>query len=74
MKLTAVYRPVPEGGFVASVKEIPGALSQGETLEEARANLLDAVNLLIETASIMAEEEMAGEPVIYEPLLIGEAA
>jgi len=74
MELTAVYRQVPEGGYVASVKEIPGALTQGETLEEARANLEDAVRLMIETASMMAEEETAGEPVIYEPLLIGEAA
>jgi predicted RNase H-like HicB family nuclease len=74
MELTAIYRQVPEGGYVASVKEIPGALTQGETLEEARANLEDAVRLIIETASMMADEEVAGEPVIYEPLLIGEAA
>ena len=74
MELTAVYRQVPEGGYVASVKEIPGALTQGETLEEARANLEDAVRLIIETASMMAEEEVAGEPAIYEPLLICEAA
>ncbi len=74
MELTAVYRQVPEGGYVASVKEIPGALTQGETLEEARANLEDAVRLIVETASMMADEEIAGEPVIYEPLLIGEAA
>jgi predicted RNase H-like HicB family nuclease len=74
MELTAVYRQVPEGGYVASVKEIPGALTQGETLEEARANLEDAVRLIIETASMMAEEEISGEAVIYEPLLIGEAA
>jgi predicted RNase H-like HicB family nuclease len=74
MELTAVYRQVPEGGYVASVKEIPGALTQGETLEEARANLEDAVRLIIETASMMADEEVAGGPVIYEPLLIGEAA
>jgi predicted RNase H-like HicB family nuclease len=74
MELTAVYRQVPEGGYVASVKEIPGALTQGETLEEARANLKDAVQLMIETAKMMAEEELVGERVIYEPLLISEAA
>ena len=74
MELTAIYRRVPEGGYVASVKEIPGALTQGETLEEARANLEDAVRLIIETASMDAEEEMTGDAVIYEPLLISEAA
>jgi predicted RNase H-like HicB family nuclease len=74
MELTAVYRQVPEGGYVASVKEIPGALTQGETLDEARANLEDAVRLIIETASMMAEEDLAEGSVIYEPLLICEAA
>ncbi|HEX2078600.1 MAG TPA: type II toxin-antitoxin system HicB family antitoxin [Longimicrobium sp.] len=73
MELTAIYRQVPEGGYVASVQEIPGALTQGETLEKARANLEDAVRLIIETAKMMAGEELAGVPVIYEPLLICEA-
>jgi predicted RNase H-like HicB family nuclease len=74
MELTAVFRRVPEGGYVASVKEMPGALTQGETLEEARANLEDAVRLLIETSRMMADRELAGEAAICEPLLIDEAA
>jgi predicted RNase H-like HicB family nuclease len=74
MELTAVFRPAPEGGYVASVKEIPGALSQGETLAEARVNLEDAVRLLIETSRMMSEQEIADGSVIYEPLLIDEAA
>ena len=74
MELTAVFRQVPEGGYVASVKEIPGALTQGETLEEARANLEDAVRLLIETSRMMADRELAGMPAICEPLFIDEAA
>jgi predicted RNase H-like HicB family nuclease len=74
MELTAVFRQVPEGGYVASVKEIPGALTQGETLAEARANLEDAVRLMIETSRMMMDEELAGELVICEPLLIDEAA
>ncbi len=74
MELTAVFRQAPEGGYVASVKEIPGALTQGETLEEARASLEDAVRLLIETSRMMADRELAGAPAICEPLLIDEAA
>jgi predicted RNase H-like HicB family nuclease len=74
MELTAVYRQVPEGGYVARVREIPGAMTQGETLDEARANLQDAVRLMIETARMMAEEDLAGEAAICEPLLISEAA
>jgi hypothetical protein len=41
MKLTAVFRKVPEG-YVGFVEELPGANTQGETLEETRKNLLEA--------------------------------
>ena len=74
MELTAIFRPAPEGGYLASVKEIPGALTQGDTLDEARANLEDAVRLMVDTSRMMAERELAGVPVIFESLLIDEAA
>jgi predicted RNase H-like HicB family nuclease len=45
---TAVYQPAEEGGFVAWIEELPGANTQGETLEEARTNLREAVELVIE--------------------------
>jgi predicted RNase H-like HicB family nuclease len=48
MKLTAVYVPAAEGGYSAFVEEIPGAISEGETLEEARANLADALRMVLE--------------------------
>lgn len=48
MKLTAVYMKVPEG-YVAFVEELPGANTQGETLEEARVNLKEAVIMVLET-------------------------
>jgi predicted RNase H-like HicB family nuclease len=47
MSLTAVYMQVPEG-YVAFVEELPGANTQGETLEEARENLQEAVALVLE--------------------------
>ena len=74
LELTAVFHEAEEGGYVAQVLEIPGAISQGETLEEARANLEDAVRLLIETSEMMVEGRIAGKLAIYEPLLIDEAA
>jgi len=49
--LTGVYEAVPEdegGGYVAYVAELPGAISEGDTLEEARENLRDAISLLPE--------------------------
>jgi predicted RNase H-like HicB family nuclease len=48
MELTAVFLEDPSGGYVAFVEELPGANSQGETLEEARENLREAVSLIVE--------------------------
>ena len=48
LKLTAVYEKADEGGYIAYVAELPGANTQGETIEEARENLKEAVALLLE--------------------------
>lgn len=67
VELTAVYQAVPEG-FIAFVEELPGANTQGATLDEARANLREAVVLVIEANRAMAEEDLIGTSVIREPL------
>lgn len=43
----------------ASVEEIPAAISQGETLEEAKTNLLDALKLVLECQREMAEKDLS---------------
>ena len=43
LKLTAVFEPAPEGGFTCRFEELPEILSEGETVDEARANLWDAL-------------------------------
>ena len=48
VELTAVFQPCQEGGYIAYVEEISGINSQGETLEEAKENLADAVNMVFE--------------------------
>ena len=45
LTLNAVYLKVPEG-YIAFVEELPGANTQGETLEEARENLREAIFLV----------------------------
>lgn len=67
MELTAVYHRVPEG-YIAFVEELPGANTQGETLEEARANLREAIALVLDANRELAEEELAGKEVIRERL------
>jgi predicted RNase H-like HicB family nuclease len=46
--LTAIYEEAEEGGYIGYVAELPGANTQGETLEETRSNLKEAVELLLE--------------------------
>lgn len=46
---TVLYEADPDGGFVASVPALPGCHSQGDTLEEAEANIREAVELYLET-------------------------
>jgi predicted RNase H-like HicB family nuclease len=65
--LTAVFRQFP-GGYAAFVEELPGANTQGATLEEARANLAEAVAMVLEANRELAEEELRGQDVIREPL------
>ena len=67
MQLTAVFVQVPEGGYVAFVEELPGANTQGATLEEARENLREAVALVIESNRELAEESLRGQAVTREP-------
>ena len=66
IQLTSVFRQVP-GGYVAFVQELPGANTQGATLEEARVNLQEAVALVLEANRILAEEDLDGANVIREP-------
>ena len=65
MNLTAVYIEVPEG-YIGFVEELPGANTQGATLAEARANLQEAVTLVLEANRQLAEETVQGQPLIRE--------
>jgi len=69
MKFTAVFQKFPEG-YAAFIEELPGANTQGKTLEEARKNLSEAVELVLETNRQLAEETMEGQDVIRESFLI----
>jgi predicted RNase H-like HicB family nuclease len=67
MDFTAVFEKVPEG-YIAFVEELPGANTQGATLEEARANLREAVTLVLEANRTLAEESIQGRKVLKERL------
>ena len=67
MRLTAVFIPAAEGGFTAFVEEIPGAITQGETLDEARENLADALRMVLECNRELARETESANAV-REPI------
>lgn len=48
IQITAVFEPCSEGGYMAYIEEIPGINTQGETIDEAKENLADAINLVFE--------------------------
>jgi predicted RNase H-like HicB family nuclease len=72
MSLTAVFVKVSEG-YIAFVEELPGANTQGETLEEARANLNEAVAMVLDANRAMSAQSLEGAEVIRETLILPAA-
>ena len=68
MEFTAVFEKVPEG-YIAFVEELPGANTQGATLEEARENLREAIELVLEANRVLAEESIQGRQVVKERIV-----
>ena len=60
---------VPEG-YVAFVEELPGVNTQGVTLEEARANLGEAVAMILDANRELSEQSLSGSEVIRETLTL----
>jgi predicted RNase H-like HicB family nuclease len=65
LEFTAVFEKVPQG-YIGYVEELPGANTQGGTLEETRANLEEAVELVLEANRMLAEERLGSRKVIRE--------
>jgi len=72
MELTAVFMKVPEG-YIGFIEELPGANTQGQTLEEARENLREAVAMVLDANREMAEQSLGGAEVIRETLVMPAA-
>jgi predicted RNase H-like HicB family nuclease len=69
LELTAVYRKVPEG-YIQFIEELPGANTQGRTLDEVPANLRKAAQLALEANRILAMANTDPGRIIREPLRI----
>jgi predicted RNase H-like HicB family nuclease len=72
--LTAIYEEAEEGGYIGYIAELPGANTQGETIEEVRENLLEAVQLILEANRSESERRLAkGAKVTRERLTLHAA-
>jgi predicted RNase H-like HicB family nuclease len=69
MELTAVFMKVPEG-YVAFIEELPGANTQGKTLEEARENLREAVAMVLDANRALTEQSLEGAAVVRETFVL----
>lgn len=74
LKFTAIYEEAEEGGFIGYVAELPGANTQGETIEETRENLKDAVEMLLDCYREDAEARFASKKNVKKEDLILETA
>jgi len=68
-QFTAIFERDGEW-WLGYVEELPGANTQGATLDEARENLKEAVTMVLEANRELAEKELAGKNVVRENLLV----
>ena len=66
-EFSVVYTPIEDGWYMAAVPELPGAVTQGKTLDEAREMIKDAVELLLESYREEAEK-VATDDATWETL------
>ena len=62
MQYNLIIQEAEEGGFIGYVPEIPGAFTQGETQEEVKENIIEAINLLKEVRIEQALKEIGNKP------------
>jgi predicted RNase H-like HicB family nuclease len=72
--LTAIYQEAEEGGYIGYVAELPGANTQGETLEEVRENLSEAIQLILEANREQFERSLTPDSKITREHLVLRAA
>lgn len=69
-EFTAIIEPAPEGGYWAICPEVPGANGQGETIEEAKASLKAAIELVLEDRRADMLREVP-EDAVLDKVVIG---
>jgi predicted RNase H-like HicB family nuclease len=74
LTLTAIFEEAEAGGYIGYVAELPGANTQGETLEEVRENLAEAIQLIFEANREQFERQLQpGSKITREQLILRAA-
>lgn len=68
-QLTAVFEEAEEGGYIGFFEELPGLNTQGKTLNEAKKNLLEALDLVMDTQRMLSEKNIGSKNVIKESMV-----
>jgi predicted RNase H-like HicB family nuclease len=71
MQLTYVFQKSPSGWYIGWVEEVPGANTQGATLDEARRNLTEALEMVLESRRELAAREFEGQDLLREGVPVG---
>ena len=74
LTLTAIFEEAEEGGYIAYVAELPGANTQGETLEETRENLTEAIQLILASNREQFEKNFSSKAKVTREKLVLRAA
>lgn len=74
LTLTTIFEEAEEGGYIGYVAELPGANTQGETLEEARENLTEAIHLILNSNREQFEKNFSSKAKVTREKLVLRAA
>ena len=74
LTLTTIFEEAEEGGYIGYVAELPGANTQGETLEEARENLTEAIHLILSSNREQFEKNFSSKAKVTREKLVLRAA
>jgi predicted RNase H-like HicB family nuclease len=74
LTLTAIFEEAEEGGYIGYVAELPGANTQGATLEETRENLAEAIQLILTSNREQFERNFSSKARVTREKLVLRAA
>jgi predicted RNase H-like HicB family nuclease len=74
LTLTAVFEEAADGGYIGYVAELPGANTQGETLEQTRQNLTEAIELILSANRAQFERNFSSKAKVTREKLVLRAA